>query len=313
MPDTLYLSHPDCLRHRMDADHPECPERVTAIEDRLRAAGLFDFLQREEAPRASRDQLERVHDARYVRHILESRLEPGEQRHLDPDTYMNAHTADAALRAAGAVVWAVDRILQGEARAAFCNVRPPGHHAVRGEAMGFCFFNNVAVGARHAIAAHGLERVAIIDFDVHFGNGTADIFEHDASVMLCSSYQYPLYPLAGPAPGNERLINVPLAPGSGGAEFRAAVAAAWFGPLAAFRPELVFFSAGFDAHAADPLASLRLREDDFAWVTREVLRITQASAANRAVSTLEGGYDLNALGRSAAAHVAVLMDPARAG
>ncbi len=309
MSDTLYLSHPDCLRHRMDAEHPECPERITAIEDRLRAAGLFDFLQREVAPRASIEQLTRVHDPRYVAHILESRLSPGEQRHLDPDTYMNAHTADAALRAAGAVVRAVDQVLAGEVRAAFCNVRPPGHHAVRGEAMGFCFFNNAAVGARHAIAAHGLERVAIIDFDVHFGNGTADIFGQDEGVMLCSSYQYPLYPLAGPAPGNARLINVPLAPGSGGTEFRAAVAAAWFGPVAAFRPQLVVFSAGFDAHAADPLASLRLHEDDFAWVTREVLRVTKPSAACRAVSTLEGGYDLSALGRSAAAHIAVLMDP----
>jgi acetoin utilization deacetylase AcuC-like enzyme len=308
MPDTLYLTHPDCLRHDMGDWHPESPQRLPAIEDRLKAAGLFDFLLREEAPKASVAQLERVHEPRYVRHILDCRLEEGERRHLDPDTHMTRYTADAALRAAGAVVRAVDRVAAGAARSAFCNVRPPGHHAVRGEAMGFCFFNNVAVGARHAVQAQGVGRVAIIDFDVHFGNGTADIFEDDAAVMLCSSYQYPLYPLTGPAPGNERLINVPLPPGCTGEAFRRAVAA-WFPALEAFRPELVFFSAGFDAHAADPLASLQLHENDFAWVTREVLRRTQASAGHRAVSTLEGGYDLPALGRSAAAHVAVLMNP----
>jgi acetoin utilization deacetylase AcuC-like enzyme len=312
MPDTLYLTHPDCLRHEMGDWHPESPQRITAIEDRLKAAGLFDFLAREEAPRASLEQLQRVHAPEYIRHILDCRLEADERRHLDPDTSMNRHTVDAALRAAGAAVHAVDRVLAGRARAAFCNVRPPGHHAVRNEAMGFCFFNNVAVGARHAVSVHGVPRVAIIDFDVHFGNGTADIFADDGAVMLCSSYQYPLYPLTGPAPANERLVNVPLAPGSGGAEFRHAVSAAWFPALEAFRPQLVFFSAGFDAHAADPLANLRWREDDYAWITREVLRLTEAHAGNRAISTLEGGYDLSALGRSAAAHVAMLMNPEKA-
>jgi acetoin utilization deacetylase AcuC-like enzyme len=293
----------------MGADHPESPQRLAAIEDRLKATGLFDRLTQEEAPKASVEQLQRVHEPDYIRHLLDRRLAADERLHLDPDTFMNRYTADAALRAAGAVVRAVDRVLAGTARSAFCNVRPPGHHAVRDEAMGFCFFNNVAVGARHAVQVHGLQRVAIIDFDVHFGNGTADIFADDAAVMLCSSYQYPLYPLTGPAPGNDHMINVPLAPGSRGVEFREAVAAAWLPALEAFRPKLVFFSAGFDAHVADPLASLQLREEDFAWVTQEVLRVTRRDAGDRAISTLEGGYDLAALGRSAAAHVAVLMDP----
>lgn len=307
----IYVTHPGCLRHEMGTGHPECPQRIGAIERQFEAEGLFGRLRREEAPRADVAQLERVHAAGHVHDILETRLGSGEHRRLDPDTSMNAHTVEAALRAAGAVVHAVNRVMTAHARAAFCNVRPPGHHAVRDRAMGFCFFNNIAVGACHAIRAHGVQRVAIVDFDVHYGNGTADIFLDDNNVMLCSSYQYPLYPLAGPPPANERLINVALPPGCTGKAFREASAAAWFPALAAFQPQLVFFSAGFDAHASDPLASLRLHEDDYAWITREVLRMTQPYAGNRAVSALEGGYDLDALARSATAHVKALMDPSQ--
>lgn len=307
---TAYFSHPSSLLHDMGEGHPEQPARIGAIEDRLMAAGVFDFLSHQRAGKATTAQIARAHAQSLLNNL--AAIAPNDADALvrvDPDTAMNCHTLDAAAHAAGAVVAAVDRVLGGEAGAAFCNVRPPGHHAERAQAMGFCFYNNIAIGALHALEAHGLKRVAIVDFDVHYGNGTADIVAGDARILLCSSYQYPLYPLAYPAGTAAGQSNILLKPGDGGAAFRAAVGSTWFPALKAFAPELILFSAGFDAHAEDPLAELRLVEDDYAWVTREILRRTETSAHQRAVSALEGGYDLSALGRAACAHIQALMEP----
>jgi acetoin utilization deacetylase AcuC-like enzyme len=227
--------------------------------------------------------------------------------YLDPDTAMCPDTLEAALRAAGANVLAVDLVMGRAVRRAFCNVRPPGHHAERDQAMGFCFFNNVAVGAAHAMDAHGLERVAILDFDVHLGNGTEDIFRDDSRVLLCSSYQYPLYPDMNPASVPGRIVNCPLPPGSGSEVFRAAVTEHWLPALEAFAPQMLFISAGFDAHAADPLAELKLSGEDYGWVTERACEIADRHAAGRIVSTLEGGYDLPALATSAAIHIEKLL------
>jgi acetoin utilization deacetylase AcuC-like enzyme len=225
---------------------------------------------------------------------------------LDPDTSMNPYSYPAALRAAGAAVLGVDLAMSGEVANAFCNIRPPGHHAERGRAMGFCIFNNVAVAAAHALAHHGLSRVAIADFDVHHGNGTEHIFCDDPRVMLCSTFQHPFYPYVGADSGNEHIVNVPLPAGTGGAEFREAVARHWLPALEAFRPELLLISAGFDAHRDDDMAMMRLVDADYAWVTGELMQVAARHAQGRIVSMLEGGYELNALGRSAAAHIKAL-------
>lgn len=307
---SFYISHPSSLEHEMGPGHPEQPARVSAIQDRLIAAGVFDFLQQRKALPATQAQLAHAHDTLYLDELAAAApSEAGRLVRVDPDTAINRHTLDAAAHAAGAVIQAVDLVLGGEAGAAFCNTRPPGHHAERGRAMGFCFYNNVAIGALHALVEHGLERVAIIDFDVHYGNGTADIATGDERILLCSSYQYPLYPLSHPAAEAANFSNVMLGAGDGGKVFREAVAAAWFPALERFAPQLILFSAGFDAHAEDPLAEIRLVEDDYAWVTREILRRTASTARQRAVSTLEGGYDLSALGRAATAHIQALMEP----
>lgn len=225
---------------------------------------------------------------------------------LDGDTAMNPYTYPAALRAAGAVVLGVDLVMGNKAAGAFCNIRPPGHHAERARAMGFCIFNNVAVGAAHALAQHGLQRVAIADFDVHHGNGTENIFHDDPRVMLCSTFQHPFYPYAGVDSGNDHIINVPLPAGTGGAEFRAAVTRHWLPALEAFQPELLLFSAGFDAHRDDEMAMFRLTEPDYVWVTEQIKHIAEKYAQGRIVSVLEGGYELHALARSAQAHIKVL-------
>ncbi len=303
---TAYITHPVCREHDMGRGHPEQPARIGAIEDRLIAAGLMDWLTHYDAPEATLAQLSHAHDRVHIE-TLRARAPTGDLRaHIDPDTYMNAYTWDGALRAAGAAVLGVDLVMRGECDNAFCAVRPPGHHAERGAAMGFCFFNNIAIAALHALEEHGLERVAIVDFDVHYGNGTADIFAGDDRVLLCSSYEYPLYPLEGPAPEAPNFSNLQLAPGAGGAEFRHGAEQIWFPALQQHQPQLLLISAGFDAHAEDPLAELQLRESDYAWVTRALLEQTQESAQGRCVSALEGGYNLSALGRSAAAHIAVL-------
>ncbi len=306
---TAYLTHPTCLRHDMGAYHPEQPARLTAIEAALRAAGLLERLQIVTPGAAGHEHLLRVHSSAYVAEIEKAAPQQG-MSFLDPDTSMNPFSLEAARHAAGALVAAVDQVIASEAGNAFCAVRPPGHHALRQRAMGFCIFNNVAIGAAHALDAHGLERVAIVDFDVHHGNGTEDAFHDDPRVMLCSSFQHPFYPFSGADSGNAHIVPMPLAAGSGGREFRKAWLDLGLPALERFRPQMVFFSAGFDAHRDDPLAGLNLVEEDFAWITREVLAIAARHAAGRVVSTLEGGYDLEALGRSAAAHVQELVSAA---
>ena len=303
---TAYITHPACFQHEMIAEHPECPARLTAIEDRLISAGVFDFLVHYQAPAASTRQLGRVHERSYVRDILKKSPKQG-LVHIDPDTYMNAYTAQAARHAAGAVVLATELVCQGKAKNAFCCVRPPGHHAERKQAMGFCFFNNVAVGAAHALATQGMQRIAIVDFDVHHGNGTEDIFEDDRRVLVCSAYQHPLYPFSGRDTVDGHLINVPLKAQTTASDFRQAIEAVWVPQLNAFKPEMILVSAGFDAHHEDDMADMRLTEADFAWVTRRVMEIATEHAGGRIVSALEGGYALAALGRCVTAHIRTLM------
>ena len=286
--------------------HPECPDRLTAIGDRLIAAGIDGHLRHYTAPPATREQIARVHGARYIDEIEKASPESG-LIFVDPDTALNPHTLEAAFHAAGAVVKAVDLVMTGECRTAFCAVRPPGHHAERARAMGFCLFNNVAVGAAHALMAHGLSRVAIVDFDVHHGNGTEEIFTGDHRVLMVSTFQHPLYPYCGLDNHDPKMVNIPLSPGSGGDEFRAAVRDHWLPALDEHRPELIFVSAGFDAHREDPLANLKLVEADYAWVTREIARVAAKHGQGRIVSSLEGGYSLSALGRSVAEHVRELV------
>ena len=302
---TAFITHPACFKHDMGSHHPESPARLRAIEEQLIADGLYPRLLHREAPRASREQLQRVHSRRYIDAIEAASPRQG-MVYLDPDTAMNPYTLEAALRAAGAAVLATDLVFGREVDSAFCNIRPPGHHATCDRAMGFCIFNNVAVGVAHALAAHGLERVAIADFDVHHGNGTEDIFKDDPRVMLCSTFQHPFYPYCGAHTGNDHIINTPLPAGTDGAGFRAAVQQNWLPALEAFRPQMLFVSAGFDAHRDDDMAGLALVEADYAWVTGKLGILAEKSAQGRIVSVLEGGYALDALGHSAAAHIKAL-------
>ena len=290
----------------MGPDHPECPERLASISEHVIAQGLDPYVVRHEATPATREQLSRVHSPAYVEAIEHAAPASG-LRYLDPDTALNPHSVRAALHAAGAAVNAVDLVCGGEHQKAFCALRPPGHHAESRRAMGFCVFNNVAVGAAHALAVHGLSRVAIVDFDVPHGNGTEEMFSDDPRVLMVSTFQYPLYPYSGvdnPAPN---MVNIPLSAGSGGAEFRDAVVERWLPALDEQQPELILISAGFDAHREDPLAGLQFTESDYAWVTRELCSVARRHADGRIVSSLEGGYALSALGRSAAAHIRELI------
>jgi acetoin utilization deacetylase AcuC-like enzyme len=289
----------------MGAYHPECPERLAAIQDRLIASGLSAHVVHLDAPFARPEHLLRVHSEAYIASIEEAAPRMGYAR-LDPDTAMNPYTLNAALRAAGAAVLATDLVFRGEVENAFCSIRPPGHHATRHQAMGFCFFNNVAVGAAHALEEHGCRRVAILDFDVHHGNGTEAIFRDDPRVLLCSTFQHPFYPYCGADSGNQHIINAPLAAGSGGAEFRSAVQREWLPVVERFQPEFVFISAGFDAHREDDMAFLNLVEADYIWVTERIKEVAERSAQGRIVSLLEGGYALGALGRSVTEHIRVL-------
>lgn len=304
---TAFITHADCLLHDMGTHHPEQPARLRAVEDQLIASGLFGHLRLAEAPLAGREHLERVHAPAYIDAIEAAAPEKGIV-HLDPDTAMNPHTLTAALRAAGAAVLATDMVIRGEVANAFCNIRPPGHHAERRRAMGFCLFNNVAVAAAHALERHGLQRVAIVDFDVHHGNGTEDIFRDDPRVLMVSTFQHPFYPYSGIAGRSERMVNIPLAAYSAGREFRAAVEQYWLPALEAFKPEMLFVSAGFDAHRDDNMAMLDLVEADYAWVTGRIKAVADRHARGRIVSVLEGGYELHALGRSVMAHLKVLGD-----
>ncbi|MFO1415008.1 MAG: histone deacetylase family protein [Burkholderiales bacterium] len=304
---TAFITHPSFLQHEMGPYHPECPERLMAISDRMIAAGIDPYLRHYTAPAATREQIARVHGAAYLDELEAASPDEG-LHYLDPDTALNPHTLTAARHAAGALILAVDLVMRGEAATAFCAVRPPGHHAERRRAMGFCLFNNVAVGAAHAMTVHNVERVAIIDFDVHHGNGTEDIFQHDMRVLMASTFQHPLYPYSGTENPAPNMVNVPLPAGSGSDDFRGAVVEQWLPALDQHAPELIFISAGFDAHREDPLAGLKLTEADYAWVTHELVKVAAKHCKRRIVSALEGGYALSALGRSVAEHVRVLVE-----
>jgi acetoin utilization deacetylase AcuC-like enzyme len=302
---TAFITHPDCFRHDMGRGHPECPERLASIEDHLIASGIAGLIERHEAPAAKVSELARVHPLEYIEAVRDASPEHGIV-HLDPDTAMCPHTWEAAVHAAGAAVLGTDLVVGRRADSAFCAVRPPGHHATRNRAMGFCLFNNVAVGAKHALEKHGIERVAIIDFDVHHGNGTEDIFSDDERVVMAGIFQHPFYPYSGtdnPAPN---MANVPLPAGSDGRALKAAVEEVWMPALEEFEPQMIFISAGFDAHVEDPLAMLRFTEADYAWVTGRIKDVADKYAEGRIVSMLEGGYELSALGRSVVTHLKVL-------
>ncbi len=302
-----FITHSECWRHDMGVHHPECPDRIGAIQDRLIAAGLDIYLAFHNAPLAEIGQLERVHSRDYIDHLHACCPNQG-IFHLDPDTAMSPGTLQAALRAAGAGVLATDLVMKGEVPAAFCAVRPPGHHAESAKAMGFCFFNNIAVAARHAINHWGLRRVAIIDFDVHHGNGTEEIFSGDEAVLMVGTFQHPFYPYCGTENPAANMCNVPLKAGTRGDLFRETVDRVWLPRLEEFAPEMLFISAGFDAHYEDDMGSLGLVEADFAWVTEKMRELAERTAQGRIVSMLEGGYVLSALGRSVAAHIKALAD-----
>ena len=293
----------------MGRGHPECPQRLDAIHDHLIATGLHHALEMREAPLAALEHIARAHSSGFVNELRVA-IEPlsahGERVAIDPDTSAGPGTWQAVLRGAGAAVAATDAVIDGDIANAFCAVRPPGHHATRGQAMGFCFFNNVAVAARHALDERGLERVAIIDFDVHHGNGTEDIIAGDERVLMASIFQHPLYPYSGAVPMGTNMVNVPIDPYSRGDVVRAAIEAMWLPRLEEFKPQMLFISAGFDAHREDELGQLGLVEADYAWITRRLVEVAERHAHGRIVSCLEGGYNLSALARSVAAHLRVL-------
>lgn len=304
---TGFYTHPDCGRHDMGEGHPECPARLLAIEDQLIASRIDGLLARREAPLADEKSLLRVHTPAYVEHVR-SHVPATGHFPLDEDVVLNPFSYRAALRAAGAAIAATDAVMRGELDNAFCSVRPPGHHATPSRAMGFCLFNNVAIAARHALDVYQLSRVAIVDFDVHHGNGTEAVFSNDPRVLMCGIFQHPFYPFSGddhPAPN---MHNIPLAAHTGGMAVREAIDFGWLGQLDAFRPEMIFFSAGFDAHREDDIGGLGLTEADFSWITEKVKAIAMRHAKGRIVSCLEGGYNLSALGRSVVAHLKVLAD-----
>lgn len=301
-----FITSPTCAGHDMGDGHPECPARLDAIRDQLLSSGIDFVLRHFDAPAASREQLELVHDPDYVASIFERAPRAGIER-LDPDTCMNPGSLDAALHAAGSAVSAVDRVMAGEVPSAFCAVRPPGHHAERDKAMGFCLFNNIAIGAAHAREHHGLDRVAIVDFDVHHGNGTEDFVKGRDGYLLCSSFQSPFYPFSGTGPLPDNVINSPLEAGADGMELRRVVEEVWLPALEEFRPQMLFVSAGFDGHREDDMAQLRFTEDDYRWVTERIREVAGRHADGRIVSALEGGYALSALGRSVVAHLQGLI------
>jgi acetoin utilization deacetylase AcuC-like enzyme len=306
---TALFTHPDCVRHEMSEGHPERPARIGAILDDLEREGLIERLDRVEPTAATREQLARAHGGEYIDLLFEHSPQSGMVQ-LDADTAMNPHSLSAALMAAGAGVQAVDRVIAGDNRNAFCCVRPPGHHAERNTAMGFCFFSSIAVAALHALQHQSIERVAIVDFDVHHGNGTEDIVADNDQIFFCSTFQYPFYPgkygdnVAG------RVVNVPLPGGTDGSVFRQVMERDCLPALRDFNADLIFISAGFDAHTDDLLGGLNFVEDDFAWITGQLLEVAAEQCDGRVVSMLEGGYDLASLGRSASAHVRVLLEQA---
>ncbi len=301
-----YLTHPSFLLHEMGPHHPECPERLSVIADRLLLRGVIEHLDTIEAPEASVEQIARAHDMRLILELQASAPHQGYTQ-IDPDTAMNAHTWRAALHAAGAVVRATELVASGEYQRAFCAVRPPGHHAERSRAMGFCFFNNIAIGVLHALEALGLQRVAIVDFDVHHGNGSEDILAGDERVLMVSTFQSRLYPFLGDTPRGPNMCNVALAPYSDGAPLREAVLECWLPRLRAFAPQMIFVSAGFDAHREDEMSHLGWRDEDYGWMSAQIARFADAHCEGRIVSTLEGGYQLAALARCVELHLRALI------
>ena len=308
---TAFYSHPECRLHDMGAGHPECPQRLDAIADHLRATGIDIALDFHDAPVVEAECLTRAHASGYVTEILDHMQrvrDEGEHFAVDPDTTVGIGTLQAALRSAGAAVAATDAVLSGRVDNAFCAVRPPGHHATRDQAMGFCFFNNVAVAARHALDVHGLQRVAIVDFDVHHGNGTEDIIAGDERVLMVSFFQHPLYPYSGGTPLGTNMVNLPVPAYSRGAAVRELIEMMWMPRLEEFKPQMIFISAGFDAHREDDLGQMGLVEADYEWITQRIKMVAERHAQGRIVSCLEGGYNLSALARSVAAHLRVLAE-----
>ena len=313
---TGYFTHQDCRKHEMGPGHPECPERLDAIEDRLLSSGVGDALDRREAPLASIADIELAHDRMLVAAIhglgiqLADDINAGGPRYaqIDPDTSMNVHTWNAVLRASGAVLAATDSVMAGEMENAFCAVRPPGHHACHSRSMGFCIFNSVAVAARYALERHGLKRVAIVDFDVHHGNGTEDILSDDERVLMVGFFQHPFYPYSGTEHPADNMLNLPVPAYTKGMAIRELVDTMWMPRLEAFKPEMIFISAGFDAHRDDDLGQMGLVEQDYAWITQRIKDVAKKHSKGRIVSSLEGGYNLQALARSVEAHIRVLAD-----
>jgi acetoin utilization deacetylase AcuC-like enzyme len=313
---TGYFTHPSFRKHEMGPGHPECPERLDAIDDRLLTSGLNVALDRREATPASTSDIELAHGRMYVAAIrglsaeLKEEIAAGGADHLqiDPDTSINIHTWTAAVHAAGAATDAVDAVLGGEMKTAFCAVRPPGHHACREKAGGFCFFNNVAIAAKYALERHNLQRVAIVDFDVHHGNGTEDIVKGDDRILMVSFYQHPFYPLDWQHSNASNLVNLPVSAYTKGMDIREMIEAAWMPRLHEFQPELILISAGFDAHREDDMGQLGLVENDFAWITSRVMEVANRYAQGRVISCLEGGYVMSSLARSVEAHIRVLAD-----
>ena len=316
MSKTGYYTHSDCRKHEMGPGHPECPARLDAIEDRLLVSGVLDALEHREAPLAPLADIELAHDRMHVAALrgLSLRLIEEEDAggspyfQLDTDTAMNRHTWTAALRAAGAAVDAVDAVMAGELENAFCCVRPPGHHAMRSKAMGFCFFSNVAVAAKYALQRHNLKRVAVIDFDVHHGNGTEDILAGDERALMVSIFQHPFYPYSGDQNPAPNMLNVPVPAYAKGMDVREIVEMVWMPRLEAFKPEMIFVSAGFDAHRDDDMGQLGLTEQDYTWITQRIKDIARRYSKGRIVSCLEGGYVMGPLARSVEAHLRVLAD-----
>ena len=313
---TGYFTHADCRKHEMGPGHPESPQRLDAIADRLLACGVADALDQREAPPAPLADVELAHGRMFVASLrglsdgLRDEVSAGGPGHarIDPDTSINVYSWDAALRAAGLALAATDAVLAGELENAFCAVRPPGHHACRDQAMGFCLLNNVAIAAKYALERHGLQRVAIVDFDVHHGNGTEDIVAGDGRILMVGFYQHPFYPVGGSRSQATNLVNVPVPAYTRGPAIREIIQASWLPRLEAHRPEMVFISAGFDAHREDDLGQLGLVEQDYAWITSRIKDVARRHAHGRIVSCLEGGYNLSALGRSVEAHIRVLAD-----
>ena len=313
---TGYFTHPACRKHEMGADHPECAARLDAMHDRLMISGVGDALEQRQAAPAALADIGLAHSQHHIAALrgltdrLREDIKAGGPTHaqVDPDTSLNIYTLDAALAAAGAALAATDAVMAGELENAFCAVRPPGHHACRDQAMGFCFFNNVAIAAKYALERHGLQRVAIVDFDVHHGNGTENIVAGDERILMVSFFQHPFYPEGGTRSDAPNLVNIPVPAYTRGMKVRELVEMVWMPRLEAHRPEMVFISAGFDAHREDDMGQMGLVEQDYAWITMRIKDIARRFAKGRIVSSLEGGYDLSALGRSVEAHIRVLAD-----